>query len=119
MSDDAPTPPEAPPAAGEWNAVARCDEVPPGTVREVVVGDAIVAIANVAGDLHAFDGMCAHQGGPLAEGALEGCVLTCPWHGWQYDVTTGAQLLSDRVRQRRYPVAVSGDTIWLGIGERT
>lgn len=87
--------------------------MPPGHVVETVVGDAIVAIANVDGELYALDGLCAHQGGPLGKGRLEGCVLTCPWHGWQYDVRTGEQVLSGSIRQSRYRVRVEGDTIWV------
>ena len=49
----------------------------------------MVAVANVAGEFHVIDGLCPHQGGPLGTGTLCGTVLTCPWHGWQFDVTTG------------------------------
>lgn len=99
--------------ASPWLRACPVAEVPPGVVVEVVVEEAILAIANVDGALHALDGMCAHQGGPLGQGVLEGCKLTCPWHGWQYDVTTGRQALSERVRQRRYRVRAEGDTIWV------
>lgn len=106
------------PADEGWLAAIACSDLPPGEVAEVVLGETIVALANVGGEVHALDGMCAHQGGPLGKGVLEGCTLTCPWHGWQYDVTTGRQTLSERVRQRQYPVRVEGDTIWVRLSDR-
>ena len=64
-------------------------EIPAGTIREVSVNGKAVAVANVGGEFHAIDNTCLHRGGPLGDGPLEGKIVTCPWHGWQYDVTTG------------------------------
>ena len=96
---------------GEWIEVATVADCPPGSCIEAVVGESIVVVANVDGEFFALDGICAHQGGPLAAGELSGCVLTCPWHGWQYDVRTGKQLLSETIRQAAYRVRESGGTI--------
>lgn len=74
---------------GEFVRVARTKEIPHGEGRLFEVGGRRVAVFNVGGRFHAIDNACAHQQGPLAEGDLEGCVVTCPWHGWTYDVTTG------------------------------
>lgn len=100
-----------------WFPAAQLSDVPPGTAVEAVVGDAILALVNVDGEVHALDGMCAHQGGPLGRGKLEGCTLTCPWHGWQYDATTGRQLVSEHIRQRRYPVRIEGGTILVRLSD--
>ncbi len=104
-------------APSDWTEAARLQDIPPGEAIEVVVDGAILALINVDGDIHALDGMCAHQGGPIGKGAVKGCTLTCPWHGWQYDVTTGRQLLSEHIRQRRYPVRIEGDTISVRMSE--
>lgn len=105
----------------EWIDAAKLTDVPEGTAAEVVVGEAILALIHADGEVHALDGMCAHQGGPLGKGRVEsdpagGCRLTCPWHGWQYDPRSGRQLLSDHIRQRRYPVRIEGDTIQVRLG---
>ncbi len=68
---------------------ARKDEIPAGSIREFQVEGATIALANVDGKFFAINNTCLHRGGPLAEGELNGKVVTCPWHGWQYDVTTG------------------------------
>lgn len=103
----------APPDNADWVAAMPLAELPPGAVAEALVGGEVVALVNVAGEVHALDGLGQHQGGPLGRGRLEGCVLTCPWHGWRYDITSGRQVLSERVRLRRYPVRVEGGTIWI------
>jgi len=89
-----------------WIDIAAVDDLPPGNAREAVVGGEMVAVFNVDGEFYALDGVCPHQGGPLGQGSLSGTTVTCPWHGWQFDVTTGKHLLSPRetprweVRQR-------------------
>ncbi len=88
----------------DWIAIARADECPPGMAIERVAGGRMVALANVGGRFHAIDGLCPHQGGPLGTGALCGAVLTCPWHGWQFDVVTGQHQVSPTVRQEGFDV---------------
>ena len=77
----------------------------------MVVGDRIIAVFNVEGTYYALDGVCPHQGGPLGKGSLTDCVVTCPWHGWQFDVRTGQSQLTPSVRQPTIPVRVRGKYI--------
>lgn len=87
-----------------WMRVAQSGEVAEGTAIEAVLGKNIVAVFRCEGHLTAIDGMCAHQGGPLAEGDVaDGCV-TCPWHGWQYEVDTGIQTINRKPLQRIFEV---------------
>jgi nitrite reductase/ring-hydroxylating ferredoxin subunit len=83
----------------DWIPVAAASDCPPGASIERVADGRMVAVANVSGTYHAIDGLCPHQGGPLGTGALCGTTLTCPWHGWQFDVTTGRHRMSATVRQ--------------------
>ena len=73
----------------EFVRVARTKDIPNGEGRLFEVGGRRLAGFNVRGRFHAIDNACAHQQGPLADGDLDGCVVTCPWHGWTYDVTNG------------------------------
>ena len=95
---------------------AKVQEVPPGTLREVRVNGKIIALANVAGKFHAIDNVCLHRGGPLADGVLEGSVVTCPWHGWQYDITTGKVGQNPSLGVASYPVEVRGEEIFINVG---
>ncbi len=69
--------------------VLNVDDLDPGQVKLVTVGDQRVAISNIGGTRYAIDDTCTHQGGPLSEGTLEGDVVTCPWHGARFCVRDG------------------------------
>ena len=81
--------------------MVKVAEVPAGTIRELQVEGKAVAVANVGGKIYAINNTCLHRGGPLGEGSLEGQVVTCPWHGWQFDVTNGKALPGIAVEQGR------------------
>lgn len=93
--------------------IAAVSEIPPGTGRELVAEGKIVAVYHVEGQFYAMDGICRHAGGPLGKGTLTGCIVTCPWHGWQFDVTTGKHRLSSHIFQTCYPVQVEGDDLFI------
>src|SRR5262245_59537516 len=69
-----------------------------GEVAAFEVSGRDVAVANIAGTLHAFDDLCPHRQCSLADGEIEGTVITCPCHGSQFDVTTGERLRGPAVR---------------------
>jgi nitrite reductase/ring-hydroxylating ferredoxin subunit len=84
----------------------QMSEVPPGAAR--LVDD--VAVFNVGGRVCATQAKCTHRGGPLNEGKLEGSTVTCPWHGSQFEVCTGAvQRGPARDPLQTYAVTVEGD----------
>ena len=95
---------------------AKTNELAPGTIREFQVEGKAVALANVGGKYYAINNTCLHRGGPLGQGVLEGAVVTCPWHGWQYDVTSGKAALNPAVAVACFPVEVRGDDIWVDAG---
>ena len=77
---------------GEFFKVANADEIGSGRAKTVEVGDKTIALFNIDGAFYAIDDTCTHVGGPLSEGDLDGCRVTCPWHGAIFDVTTGEVL---------------------------
>ena len=97
--------------------VAMIHEIPPGEGREFVVGGKIVALFNVDGTFHAMDGICPHAGGPLANGDLNGNVVTCPWHGWQFDVSSGRHCLNAHLQHPAFSVALDGEELWVEFPE--
>jgi nitrite reductase/ring-hydroxylating ferredoxin subunit len=99
-----------------WIRVAAAKDCPPGTAIETVAGERIVALFNVAGEFFALDGVCPHQGGPLGKGCLKGHVVTCPWHGWQFDVRTGQHQISATIRQPSLPVRVEHGEVFVDVG---
>ena len=88
--------------------VGKVQDVTPGQGKVVEAGDKTLAVFNVDGRLYAIDNTCPHRGGPLGDGDLDGTLVTCPWHAWRWDVTTGANANSPAVRVGCYPVTVEG-----------
>lgn len=96
--------------------VARVQDVPPGTAICVEAGGKRVALYNVNGRFYATQENCIHRGGHLAEGFLDGEVVTCPLHAWQFNVTTGQHVLAPHIRLDTYPVRVEGDEVQVDAG---
>lgn len=99
----------------EFVKVASTDEIVPGGCKSVEVSGSRIALFNVAGKFFAMDDTCAHRGGPLGEGALDGTIVTCPWHGWQYDVSSGACQTNPSVQMACYGVRIDGDDIMVAL----
>ncbi|MBC5811456.1 MAG: Rieske (2Fe-2S) protein [Candidatus Eremiobacteraeota bacterium] len=93
--------------------VATIGEIPPGSSRIFVVDRREIAVFNVGGSLYAIDNVCPHQGGPLGEGWLDGTLVSCPWHGWCFDVRTGKMTLGDFAMVDRFAVRLEGETVYV------
>lgn len=102
--------------ARELVRVLRLGELAPGCMAYVDVEGLPVALANVAGTLYAFGDSCRHEGGPLSAGLLIADTVTCPWHGWVYNVCTGKSLVPPvGLRLPTYPVVIAGDEVFIEI----
>jgi nitrite reductase/ring-hydroxylating ferredoxin subunit len=75
-----------------WIRLALAHHLPLGQTACADVDGHAIAIFHTGAGLYAVDNDCLHMGGPLCEGAVDGTVVTCPWHGWRYDLTTGARV---------------------------
>lgn len=95
--------------------VASTGDIPEGEGRCFEVNDQQVAIFNVDGIFYALDNVCPHQGGPLGEGELDGNMVTCPWHAWDFDVTTGENSEDPDEKQDTYEVKVDGDDVLVAV----
>ncbi|HEY7587335.1 MAG TPA: Rieske 2Fe-2S domain-containing protein [Thermoplasmata archaeon] len=91
--------------------VADVSEVPPGRGKVVVVQGHPVALFNVDGAFFAVSNVCLHRGGPIGEGVLDGPVVTCPLHGWEYDVRSGKNVGNPTACLRTFHVRLEGDAI--------
>ncbi len=88
--------------------VAEVSDLKPGECKTVAVGERELALCNVAGKFYAIDNICPHRGGPLGEGVLEGQVVTCPWHGWKFDVTNGSSPVIPTAKLDAFECVVEG-----------
>jgi NAD(P)H-dependent nitrite reductase small subunit len=95
----------------EFVPVAKLGEIASGTAKTVVVGDREIALFNVDGTFYAIDNTCPHQGGPLAEGWIEGATVTCPWHSWCFKMADGKMTLGEYASVDAFDVRVDGEVI--------
>jgi nitrite reductase (NADH) small subunit len=95
--------------------VCRSDELAEGKGRVVDAGARRVAVFRCDGVVLAVDGVCPHRGGPLAEGAVAGGVVTCPWHGWRIDLRTGATVAPAGKSVARFPAREDGGEIFVEV----
>ena len=95
----------------EYVKVAATADVAPGTGLVAEVNGQAIAVFNVDGTFYAMDNTCVHRGGPLGEGELEGEAVTCPWHGWQYNVKTGACITNPSAAVKCYQLKVEGTDV--------
>ena len=96
-------------------AVAKTHEIAVGRSIAVTVGRESIAVFNVDGTFFACSNRCPHAGAPLQNGFLSGTTLTCPWHGWRFDLAAGPDAPKDGVI--RYPVLVNGDDVLLEVAD--
>lgn len=105
------------------HVVAKVGDLPPGRRKIVEIDGRSIGVFNVGGRFYALRNTCPHQGAPLCLGSLsgtalpsrpgeyvwgrEGEILSCPWHGWEFDITTGRSVFNPhRTRVRSYEVTV-------------
>ncbi len=97
---------------------ASVGDIPPGAAKQVTVNGVEIALFNIGGaegKLCAVDNTCPHRGAPLADGFAEEGILTCSWHGWRFNLTSGAAEVSPDIVQPTYPVKVEGGSVYVGI----
>jgi len=99
----------------DFAKVASLSDLKPGTAMAVDVNGKTIALFNVEGKIYATDNTCLHQGGPLAEGTLAGEIVSCPWHQWEYNVTTGENVGNESLRLATYTVQVDGADIKVAV----
>jgi nitrite reductase (NADH) small subunit len=119
--------------------VGHVSEIPPGE-RKIVHPNAGpgIGVFNVAGRFYALKNSCPHMGAPLCEGTLTGTtrprvaddgsldadwdrdgeIVGCPWHHWEFDVTTGRSVFHSRNRVATYPVAVEDGLVVVDLSRR-
>ena len=102
--------------AREYTTVGGAGDVPEGEMRSYQVGGEDIAVANVAGELHAFGDVCTHAHCLLSEGDLDGTTVTCPCHASEFDVTTGEVLAGPATEPvASYEVSTEGDELRIGL----
>lgn len=109
--------------------VARCEEIPQGCAKVIETDGREIGIFNINGTYTAVLNVCPHELGPICLGRVtgttlpsqpgdyiwgrEGEILTCPWHGWEFDLVSGRALADPHRRLKKFDVEVEEDTIYV------
>jgi len=96
-------------------AVELCgvDQLWDGEMQSFRAGDTAILLIKINGQFHAYQGQCPHQGAALVDGDLDGVVLTCPAHRWQFDASSGMGVNPASARLKRFPVHVVERKVWI------
>ena len=103
------TPPEG------YEVVLHREALKSGNVAEIIIAGTAIAVANVDGNFHACVSSCPHADGPLGDGSLDGSMLTCPYHGWEFDLRDGSCNTREDTTLQLYDVQVVGDAVCVKI----
>lgn len=95
----------------------QVNDLQPGKIHKIEHGKQVIALVNIDGEFYAVDGVCGHAGGPLCRGEVidDEMVITCPWHGWEYDLRSGECLMDPSLSQKTYPVSVEDGTVRIAV----
>lgn len=97
---------DLPASKGERVSLLRLDQIPRGGVTEALLDGEPVAVCKVGDQVYVLDNDCPHSGGPLGDGDLQGHTLSCPFHGWTFDVRDGICTLDATQRVKTWPAEV-------------
>ena len=97
-----------------FELVGTIEEIPPGSSKVVTIRERPIAVFNVGGHFYAIHDLCPHEGGPLHEGRLKGCVIACPWHDLAFDIRNGQGTDGGGYCVGSYEVKVEGDSVFVG-----
>ncbi len=100
----------------DWIEIGSVDDIPVLGARIVRKGSANIAVFRTSNDtIYALENKCAHKQGPLSEGIVHGCRVTCPLHNWVFDMQTGEAIGADEGKVPTYPVEVRDGKIFLSL----
>ena len=100
----------------EYVKLTTISELPPaGEAREFELNGKMICVANTESGYAAMDNVCVHRGGPLGQGMVDGNKIICPWHGWTFDVNTGASTHDASARVKTFPIKVEGEEVYIAV----
>jgi len=98
-----------------WKKLLDCPNLLPQSGQVVMMEEKPVALFNIDGEFIAMDNKCPHRGGSLGDGEIEGDIVTCPWHGWQFNCRTGKAVENDAIIVRTYEIENRSEGIFIKV----
>jgi 3-phenylpropionate/trans-cinnamate dioxygenase ferredoxin subunit len=99
-----------------FRRAAALTEIPERGGLRVALGDTEIGLFRVGCEVYAIDNACPHAGYPLSEGELDGPIVICCAHGWEFDLRSGANPEApDVALLRRFPVRLEENAVWVDV----
>ena len=98
-----------------WHPAGKSSDVPKESAKSIEVAGKKLALFHVGGKFYALADHCLHRGGQLGLGHVEGGRVTCPWHGWVFEVKTGKCLTMEGAKQASFPVKVEKGELYVDL----
>lgn len=95
----------------DFVAVAKIGDIKPGQAQAFEIGERVIAVFNEDNVYRAIDDMCPHMGASLATGLVENSEVSCPWHGWRFDIRDGTWCDNRTLKTDVFEVRIEGDQI--------
>jgi len=97
--------------------VAKTSDIPPGQLHKVSVEQKEIVIINIDGGFFAMDDTCTHAGASISDGKLDGSIVTCDWHGAQFDCKTGKlEKFPAKINDlKSYQVIIESDDVFVEV----
>jgi len=93
--------------------ICSIDTVPAGSLKSFQINGKEILIINDNGNLYCLQGRCAHAGAPLVEGTVDNQVLTCPWHGSKFNITSGELVKGPaKIGLKKYNLVINSDFVY-------
>lgn len=99
----------------EFRKTCHVTEIPEGKAKVVTLEGQDIGLFKIDGKVYACSNFCPHRGGPLSEGTLDGTVVTCPFHHWRFDVSTGKSPVHESVSVAIFSTKLQNDEIWVEV----
>ena len=98
-----------------WHKAAKKGDLEEGKAQLVELEGKVIALFHQKGRYYAVDNKCPHRGGPLVQGHVEDGKVTCPWHAWQFELSTGVCDTMPGTTQKTYPTKIEDNQILIEI----
>ena len=98
-----------------WHKAAKVSDIAEGASQLVQISEQTIALFHVQGEFYALQNTCPHRVGPLVEGHLDGTMVTCPWHAWQFDVKSGECHTMKGAKQKIYMTKIEKDEVYIEV----
>lgn len=97
----------------EFEKIGKTTDIKPGEGQSYTIGERIVGVFNVDGEIYAINDLCPHMGASLSAGHVDGDSVSCPWHAWRFCVKDGKWCDNPKLSVETFDIKIEGDDLFV------